>query len=130
MNVTAGDARRGESAYWGNYANPQPTLSVTSPDGGKPRVLVQFDSSVTFVFPRWSRDGTAVYYKTLDADGASGLWRVQIAGGEPQLLVRFDDAARRSLRREFATDDAVLYFTLTEHESDLWMLELVPNAWR
>ena len=68
-----------------------------------------------------------MYYKTLEADGASGLWRVPVTGGEPQLLVRFD-AAKRSLRREFATDDAVIYFTLNEHESDLWMLELKGNV--
>ena len=64
-------------------------------------------------------DGRSVYYKTLEADGASGLWRVPVAGGEPRLLVRFDDPARRSLRRAFATDDAVVYFTLNEHESDV-----------
>jgi Tol biopolymer transport system component len=116
-------------AYWGHYAKPQHTLSVTAPDGGTPRVLVQFDSSVAFIFPGWSRDGKIVYYKTLEADGASGLWRVPIAGGEPRLLVRFDDPARRSLRRAFATDDAVIYFTLNEHESDIWMLELMRDAW-
>jgi Tol biopolymer transport system component len=114
-------------AYWGNYRDPQHTLSVVSPEGGKPQVLVQFDASVSYVYPRWSRDGRAVYYKTLEADGASGLWRVPVTGGEPQLLVRFD-AAKRSLRRAFATDDAVIYFTLNEHESDLWMLELKDNA--
>jgi Tol biopolymer transport system component/predicted Ser/Thr protein kinase len=116
-------------AYWGNYAKPQHTLSVTSPDSGKPRVLVQFDSSVAYIFPQWSQDGGTVYYKTLEADGASGLWRVPVAGGEPRLLVRFDDPARRSLRRAFATDDAVVYFTLNEHESDVWMLELTRNGW-
>jgi hypothetical protein len=70
-----------------------------------------------------------VYYKTLEADGASGLWRVPVVGGEPRRLVRFDDPARRSLRRAFATDDAVVYFTLNEHESDVWMLELTRNGW-
>jgi TolB protein len=116
-------------AYWGNYTKPQHTLSVTSPDGGKPRILVEFDSSVAFIYPRWSRDNRTVYYKTLDADGTAGLWRVPVAGGEPRLLVRFDDPARPSLRREFATDDAVIYFTLNENESDVWMLELMRNAW-
>ena len=116
-------------AYWASYTNPHHTLSVVPPAGGKPRVLVHFDSSVSYIFPRWSRDGRSVYYKTLEADGASKLWRVPVAGGEPRLVVRFDDAARRSLRREFATDDAVVYFTLNEHESDVWMMELMRNAW-
>jgi serine/threonine protein kinase/Tol biopolymer transport system component len=115
-------------AYWGSYTNPHHTLSVISPAGGTPRVLVDFDSSVSYIFPGWSRDSRSVYYKTLEADAASALWRVPVAGGEPRLLVRFNDPARRSLRRAFATDDAVVYFTLNEHESDVWMLELMRNG--
>jgi serine/threonine protein kinase len=49
---------------------------------------------------------------------------------EARILASFNHPrARRSLRRAFATDDAVVYFTLNEHESDVWMLELTRNAW-
>jgi hypothetical protein len=43
------------------------------------------------------------------------------------LLIRFDDPARPSSRREFATDGTRLCFTIAEHESDIWVMELLPR---
>ena len=34
------------------------------------------------------------------------------------------DPAKPSSRREFATDGKRLYFTIAEHESDIWTMEL------
>jgi hypothetical protein len=52
---------------------------------------------------------------------------VPVDGGPSQLLVTFDDPARRSLRREFATDGRRFYFTIADDESDLWAMQLISK---
>lgn len=47
-----------------------------------------------------------------------------LAGGEPTLLVRYDDPNRSPVRHEWSTDGETFYFTLTEYESDVWVMEL------
>ena len=75
---------------------------------------------------RWSRDSRFVFYKTGTLPGRSGIWSVPVSGGEPRLLVRFDDPDRPSIRREFAVavDNERIYFTVVEHESDVWVMDL------
>ena len=71
----------------------------------------------------WSADGQTIYYKTTGPEGSS-IWSVPVSGGEPKLLVRFDDPNRRSTRPEWAVGAGRFVFTLTEHESDVWVMEL------
>jgi hypothetical protein len=42
--------------------------------------------------------------------------------------VRFDHPTRQSTRPEFAADGRRLYFTLSERESDVWVMELTRAA--
>jgi Tol biopolymer transport system component/predicted Ser/Thr protein kinase len=97
-------------------------LFVISPEGGEAHRLVHHQNRV---FPAWSPDSQTVYYKTRDPEGA--IWSIPAAGGEPKLLVGIDDPLRTSTRHEFATDGDQLFFTLTEHESDVWVMELAST---
>jgi hypothetical protein len=47
--------------------------------------------------------------------------------GEPKLLVRVDDPNRVALPREWAAGGGRFFFTLTEHESDVWLIDLEPE---
>jgi hypothetical protein len=47
-----------------------------------------------------------------------------VTGGTPRLLVRFDVPGRESLRGEFNLSDDRIYFTITNHESDIYTVEL------
>ena len=47
-----------------------------------------------------------------------------LSGRAPELLVRFDDPERPTLRPEWATDGRRFYFTRTEYEGDVWVMEL------
>jgi Tol biopolymer transport system component len=100
-------------------------LILIGPDGSGRRVVVSGAGGL----PRpnyaiWSADSRTIYYKAYDAQLQSSIWAVNVDGGEPRLLVTFDDPARRSLRREFATDGHRFYFTIADDESDLWALQL------
>ena len=79
-------------------------------------------------FAQWSRDGHTIYFKTRAAAQPAGIWAVPAEGGEPRLLVTFDDPALPSLRREFATDGKRIYFTVAQHQSDIWAVEVLQGA--
>ena len=49
-------------------------------------------------------------------------------GGEPKLLVRFDDPTRPPTRPEWSSDGEDFYFTLTEFEADVWVMELEDST--
>ncbi len=105
-------------------------LRLISPAGENDRVLVDGRDPATHPEPRfayWSVDGRTLYYKAYDERQQSSIWSVPVEGGTPRLLIRFDDPSRPSPRLEFATDGRVLYFTITEHESDIWVMELRPK---
>ncbi len=75
---------------------------------------------------RWHPDGETIVFKTYRDDGEQALWSIGHDSGKPQLLVRFDDPACQWLRDEFATDGRRIFFVLSEHENDVWVLELQP----
>jgi len=81
-------------------------------------------------YPAWSSDSRTVYYKAEDQEGRLSFRSVPVSGGEPKLLVQFDDPSRMSFRPEFTTDGRRLFFTLTEPESDVWVMELAPDSWK
>jgi Tol biopolymer transport system component len=104
------------------------SLQVISLEGGDPKVLVNSqdpDAMPVPRFPEWSSDGQTVYYKAFNADGKSSFWSVPAEGGKPKLLVRFDDPLRKSLRIEYTTDGSNFFFTLTDNQSDIWVMDLI-----
>ena len=105
-------------------------LRVVSPDGSGERVVVNGKTETGLLepsYPIWSSDSRTVYYRTYDPAGRSAIWSVTLDGTPPRQLARFDDPARRSLRREFATDGQRFYFTVARDESDIWSMELTRN---
>ena len=91
-----------------------------SEDGSETRLLVE-NAGVGWL--GWSDDGQTVYYRAFDPERGTSFWSVPISGGEPTLLVRhFDPGVYH--RADFASGAGQFFFTLTEHESDIWVMEL------
>jgi TolB protein len=86
--------------------------------GGEPRRLTDFGSH-----PIWSKDGQTLYFRQSPPDERAGIWLVSSSGGEARKLVRFDDPARAPYPN-WSTDGENFYFTLTEFEADVWVMEL------
>ena len=112
--------------------NSDGTLRLISPEGGGPRTLVSRgdgtpDRPAPFSSAEWSLDGSTVYFRARDAEGTASFWAVPVSGGPSRQLVRFDDPSRRSYRPEYTTDGSHFFFTIGRQESDIWMVELVPN---
>ena len=97
---------------------------VISPEGNPPRILVPHQPEANAYYGAWARDGKVLFYKAKDRDFLSTIWSVPISGGTPKLLVRFDNSLRPSLRAEFTVDSREILFTITDRESDIWIMEL------
>ncbi len=93
------------------------------PEGGEPRQLSEFG-----VRPKWSRDGQMIFFRVTAPYERAGIWSVPLSGGEPELLVHYDDPSRVPIRGEWSTDGESFYFTLTEFESDVWVMELESSS--
>ncbi len=77
--------------------------------------------------PDWSLDGRSIYFSALRTDGSQGLYSVPPAGGEPRLLVRYDDSAKQVFIWGFSVGDGKVYLTVSEFESDIYVMDLAIN---
>ena len=73
---------------------------------------------------KWSRDGRVIYFRQQEPGGVDGIWALPVVGGDARRVLRLADPARHSDRIEFAVDDRRILLPLTEHDADLWLLEL------
>ncbi|MEP6779122.1 MAG: protein kinase [Gemmatimonadaceae bacterium] len=96
-------------------------------DAGKPRVVYDPDSTKNrppaFVAIS-SDDGRDIFFKSSDANGTGSIWSVPLSGGSPRLIVRFDDPTRPSYRTEWAMSHGRMYFSITDRQSDVWVMEV------
>ena len=103
-------------------------IGVVTLDGEETRLL---DGAVAgFVGvakPDWSRDGRVIYFSATRSDGSQGLYSMPAAGGEPRLLIRYDDPARQVFVYGFSVGDGKVYLTVSEFESDIYVMDLAIN---
>jgi dipeptidyl aminopeptidase/acylaminoacyl peptidase len=100
--------------------------SVVSPKG---RVVGRHDLLAShrlraLNFPgRFSRDGATFYINATHEDGRRGIWAVPLRGGTPRLAVSDDDPAR-TVYGAISIGPDQLYLTVSEYESDIWVMNL------
>ena len=70
----------------------------------------------------WGADNQTIYFRA-GGSGQSSFWSVPVSGGAPTHLVQFDDA-HNFARVEFDTDGKDFFFTMTERESEIWVMQL------
>ncbi|HSF18639.1 MAG TPA: protein kinase [Vicinamibacteria bacterium] len=93
-------------------------VSVIPAEGGTPRRITNFGNR-----PMWSKDSRTIYFREAPPSERAGIWSVSLSGGDPQLCVVFDDPTRQPYFPEWSSDGETFYFTLTEFESDVWVME-------
>jgi len=99
-------------------------IRIARPSGGATQLIVARQQSFAPEYLAWSSDGQTLLFKARDENNRAGFWSVPVHGGPLRHLVRFDDAAHPSPRIEFAADDKDLFFTMSERDSDIWLLDL------
>ena len=74
--------------------------------------------------PRFSPDGSRIYFEARDSDGSEGLWWVPADRGDPAKIVSFDDPTVIVLDGSLSVGPEHLYFTIDENESDIRVVDL------
>ena len=97
-------------------------------DGGTTRLIVGHEEpGPAAQAVQWSDDGSTIYILAFAEGGVPSLWSVPAAGGQPRILVEFDDPSKQSPLLWFTHDGQRFYFTFSEFESDLWLMDLGPS---
>jgi hypothetical protein len=90
-------------------------------------VLSRHDASTVglpgFASVRFSRDGSRFYFLATHEDGWDGAWWIPATGGDANKVVVFDDPTR-GVYSTLTVGPEHLYFTVTEYESDIWVMDL------
>jgi Tol biopolymer transport system component/tRNA A-37 threonylcarbamoyl transferase component Bud32 len=73
--------------------------------------------------PKFSPDGSRIYFWGVDEDDRMGIWAIPTEQGEPRLIVAYDDPVLDGLSR-FSVGAHQLYLTVGEYESDIWVLDV------
>ncbi len=71
----------------------------------------------------WGADGRWIWFLARDGAGQNTLWRVSAGGGFPQKVVLFDDPTKPPAFG-FSLHGNTAYFSLTEHDSDVYLMDL------
>ena len=95
-------------------------------DGGVPRQVLRIDPRLraSLGVAEWSADGQMLFYKWFDERRHMTIRAIPWRGGPSREVARLDDPVRQSRRGELATDGKTLYFTIAEHQGDVWVMEL------
>jgi Tol biopolymer transport system component len=102
-------------------------LEIVPVDSGHPVTVYAVSDTVNDPVigdPRWSSDGTRIYFKSQDNLDRSSIWSLALPNGRPRLLVRFDDPARPSFRPNFTTEGKRFYFAINDRQSDIWVADI------
>ncbi len=103
-------------------------LSVVPVDGGEPRALYDVSQTGAPVAETsvWSEDGRTVYFKSHTATGVASIWSVPASGGIPQRMLDLGDTRVGSDRYGFRFGNGLIYYTLSDRQSNIWVMELKP----
>ena len=88
--------------------------------GGTPTLVTETPAQHV----RWSDDGREIYFVSNANDSTAGFWSIKARGGPERQLVRFTPDGPRVRRAFFQARGGHFYFTVMEHQSDIWSLGL------
>jgi eukaryotic-like serine/threonine-protein kinase len=123
-----GPARR-IAAGWTPHWSPEGDRLVLEADSGIVTTTLAGDERVIvrrtwqgFAWPHWAPDGT-IYFRGTDDGGQAGIFAIASDGGSPRMIVRLDDP-RFKVQYGLSVAGNTLFMSVTEYESDIWMLNL------
>jgi serine/threonine protein kinase len=102
-------------------------LRVTSLAGESRLLVPNSPGGEEAFYAAWGPGGKIIYFVSHGPQGSS-IRAVPVTGGPTRLLVQFDDPVRQHTRYGFTTDGRTFYLTIGEHESDIWVADLLRRS--
>lgn len=99
-------------------------LYAESRGGVRRRLVTGAELHGRLVMTATGPDPATAYFRVIDSTGVHAFYSIPVTGGRPRLVVRLEETSRLPARVIFSTDGRRLYFTLTEAESDIWVMRL------
>jgi len=78
---------------------------------------------VTGIHPKFSPDGSRIYFHGTQDDGSEGVWWIPAGGGEATKMVAFEHPSLTVLGWPTIGEENI-YLTIAEYESDIWVMDL------
>jgi len=75
-----------------------------------------------FPYLQFSPDGSRIYFLGIPEDDSEGVWWTPANGGNATKVVAFDDPSLTAFA--FTVGPENFYLTLSEYESDIWVMDL------
>lgn len=112
--------------HWVSYVSSG-IIREVSTAGGEARTVWEPRNPTRNPLPlalRVTDRGRSILFRAEDGKGTASFWSIPVTGGTPRLLVRFDVTGREGSRPDFDVSGDRLFFTLADHESDIYTVEL------
>jgi eukaryotic-like serine/threonine-protein kinase len=111
---------------WISFHRGDQVLRV-GPDGKNPQVMATLPSGFTGFFTRWSTDNALIYVAGVAADGRELVFAAPAAGGPLREVAHSEGPTYQNYRFGFDVHDDLLFLSLAQPESDIWMAEVVAR---
>jgi serine/threonine protein kinase len=114
-------ATRNHGAYL--FLDPDFLPALVPSGGGTPQPLLRQHPTRVIGNARLSRDGRTLYFFAADSAGIY-IGAGDLARGAIRKVVVFDDPGRQSTIQAFDTDGSRFFFTIGDHEADIWVADV------
>jgi eukaryotic-like serine/threonine-protein kinase len=96
-------------------------------DGQHSQPIARLPPDFIPFYARWSTDGRLVYFSGINADGTYLIYAVDPSGGRLAEVAHSEGPSYQNFRFPFQVRDTMLYISLADRQSDIWMAEMLPK---
>ncbi len=122
-STVTGSADWSPNGRWISYVQGQQLFRADA-DGRNPQPIAALPADFVSFYTRWAEDSRLIYYSGTTTDGTYLIYAVPAAGGPVREVAHSEGPTFQNFRFVFDVVGDVLYFTLAELQSDLWMAEV------
>jgi hypothetical protein len=117
-------ASRNHGSYL--FLDPDFLPALVPAGGGTPQPLLRQHPTPIIGNARLSADGRTLYFFAVDSAGIY-IGAGDLARGTIRKVVVFDDPGRQSTVQIFDTDGSRFFFTIGDHEADIWVADVAQR---